>query len=57
MYFIAVEKTRQLSVREGGIICYIKKNVIRKGYFFYQNWCIKGYGVGPRGGAPRVKFC
>jgi len=24
---------------------------IRKGYFFREKWYLKGYGVGPRGGA------
>ena len=27
----------------------------RKGYVFYQKWYIKGWGIGPRGGAPPCK--
>ena len=33
MYFIAVKKTRQLPVREGGIICYINKMLFERDTF------------------------
>ena len=54
--FTAVKRDQQSSKQGMWKRYHLLREDIQKGYLFREYWYIKGYGVGPRGGASPYKY-